>query len=76
MEVMAATRPSSSLHGREENQPPFSASWDAFKEQVLSMIAGNLDGVDDMADLFLPSPHWDPLSPLYVIVRDFLLQRS
>ncbi len=73
MEIMA-TR-SSSLQGREEKQP-FSASWESFKKGVLSMIAGKLDGVDDMDDLFLPSPHWDPLSPLYAIVRDFLSQRS
>ncbi len=54
--------------------------WNSFKT-TLVLIISSTDKIEagykeDMEDVFLPSPYWNPLSPLYFPVRDILAQQS
>ncbi len=62
--------PESSLEGN--------GSWNSLKTILESITSSDKieDRYDDTDNLFLPSPYWDPPSPLYGPVRDILSQQS
>ncbi len=62
--------PESSLEG--------SGSWNSFKKILVSIISSDEieDGYNDIDNIFLPSPYWDPLSPLNGPVGNVLSQQS